>query len=46
MAKEEYIDSMIAEAVSKYGTVDILINNAGIIDDFSLMSFSRMSSLS
>jgi NAD(P)-dependent dehydrogenase (short-subunit alcohol dehydrogenase family) len=29
------VESIIDTAVSKYGTVDILINNAGVMDDFT-----------
>jgi NAD(P)-dependent dehydrogenase (short-subunit alcohol dehydrogenase family) len=35
MAVEEDIEQMIATAVSTYGTLDILINNAGIMDHFA-----------
>lgn len=35
MAVEEDIERMIAAAVSAYGTLDILINNAGIMDHFA-----------
>lgn len=35
MAAEEDIERMIATAVSTYGTLDILINNAGIMDHFA-----------
>lgn len=35
MAKEEDIENMIKVAVSTYGTLDILINNAGIMDHFA-----------
>ena len=35
VAKEEDIDNMINVAVSVYGTLDILINNAGIMDHFA-----------
>ncbi|MDI1355122.1 MAG: SDR family oxidoreductase [bacterium] len=35
MAKEEDIEKMIDLAVSTYGTLDILINNAGIMDHFA-----------
>lgn len=35
MAKEEDIENMINLAVSTYGTLDILINNAGIMDHFA-----------
>lgn len=34
MSNEADIEAMIALAVSKYGTLDILINNAGIMDNF------------
>lgn len=33
VAAEEDIRSLIDTAVSRYGTVDILINNAGIMDN-------------
>lgn len=35
MAVEEDIERMVAAAVSTYGTLDILINNAGIMDHFA-----------
>ncbi len=35
MAKSEDIDTMFSTALEHYGTVDTLINNAGIMDDFS-----------
>ncbi len=34
MSSEVDIEAMIALAVTKYGTIDILINNAGIMDNF------------
>ena len=34
VAKQEDIDKMIDTAVDTYGTLDILINNAGIMDNF------------
>jgi NAD(P)-dependent dehydrogenase (short-subunit alcohol dehydrogenase family) len=34
VAKEEDVTQMIETAVKEYGTVDILINNAGIMDNF------------
>ncbi|MNQ94933.1 Cyclopentanol dehydrogenase [compost metagenome] len=34
VAKEEDVQQLIDAAVQEYGTVDILINNAGIIDNF------------
>ncbi|OAS14103.1 SDR family oxidoreductase [Paenibacillus oryzisoli] len=34
VAKEEDVAQMIDTAVKEYGTVDILINNAGIMDNF------------
>lgn len=34
VAKEEDIQNLIDTAVSAYGTVDVLVNNAGIMDDF------------
>lgn len=34
VAKEEDIQNLIDTAVSTYGTVNILVNNAGIMDDF------------
>ena len=35
IAKEEDIENMINAAVSTYGTLDILINNAGVMDHFA-----------
>lgn len=35
MAKEEDVEAMIKAAVDTYGTLDILINNAGIMDHFA-----------
>ncbi len=35
MAKADDIEKMIKTAVDTYGTIDILINNAGVMDDFS-----------
>jgi len=32
---EEAVDELIAVAVARYGRLDVLINNAGIMDDFS-----------
>ncbi|MFI5204298.1 MAG: glucose 1-dehydrogenase [Flavobacteriales bacterium] len=34
VSNEEQVKKMIQKAVSTYGTLDILINNAGILDDF------------
>lgn len=34
VAKEEDVQALIDTAVKEYGTVDILINNAGIMDNF------------
>ncbi len=34
VTKEEDVQNMIDEAVQTYGTLDILINNAGILDNF------------
>ncbi len=34
MAVESDIEAMIQKAISEYGTLDILINNAGIMDNF------------
>ncbi|MDR6549421.1 SDR family oxidoreductase [Paenibacillus qinlingensis] len=34
VAKEEDVQALIDAAVKEYGTVDILINNAGIMDNF------------
>lgn len=34
VAKQEDVDKFMATAVSVYGTLDILINNAGIMDNF------------
>jgi NAD(P)-dependent dehydrogenase (short-subunit alcohol dehydrogenase family) len=34
VAKEEDVQNLVDTAVSTYGTVDILINNAGIMDNF------------
>lgn len=34
VTKEEDIRSMIDKAVSKFGTLDVLVNNAGIMDNF------------
>jgi len=34
VAKEEDIQNLIDTAVSTYGTVDVLVNNAGIMDNF------------
>jgi NAD(P)-dependent dehydrogenase (short-subunit alcohol dehydrogenase family) len=34
VAKEEDVARMIDAAVSKYGSLDVLVNNAGIMDDF------------
>lgn len=34
VAKKEDLDRLFAETVEKFGTVDILINNAGIMDNF------------
>ena len=34
VAKEEDIQNLIDTAVSAYGTVDVLVNNAGIMDNF------------
>ncbi|MBC6490368.1 3-ketoacyl-ACP reductase [Flavihumibacter stibioxidans] len=35
MAKAEDIENMISLAVKEYGTLDIVVNNAGIMDNFS-----------
>ncbi len=35
VSKEDDVSAMIDAAVANYGTLDILINNAGIMDDFS-----------
>jgi NAD(P)-dependent dehydrogenase (short-subunit alcohol dehydrogenase family) len=35
VAREEDVDNMIRTAVEKYGTLDVLVNNAGIMDNFS-----------
>jgi NAD(P)-dependent dehydrogenase (short-subunit alcohol dehydrogenase family) len=35
VAREDDIQQLIDTAVGAYGTIDILINNAGIMDDFS-----------
>lgn len=35
MAKEEDIEKMIRMAVDTYGTLDVLVNNAGIMDHFA-----------
>lgn len=35
VAKDDEVEAMIAKAVSTYGTLDILINNAGIMDNFA-----------
>lgn len=35
VGKEEDIETMIAKAVSTYGTLDVLINNAGVMDNFA-----------
>ena len=34
VAKEEDIQNLIDTAVSTYGTVDVLVNNAGVMDNF------------
>ncbi|WP_440896403.1 glucose 1-dehydrogenase [Amphibacillus sp. Q70] len=34
IAKQEDIDKMVNEAVEKYGSLDVLVNNAGIMDNF------------
>ena len=34
VAKEEEVARMIETATSKYGSLDVLVNNAGIMDDF------------
>lgn len=34
MAKEEDIENMVRTATGKYGTLDLLVNNAGIMDHF------------
>ena len=34
MAKEEDIENMIKVAITNYGTLDVLVNNAGIMDNF------------
>ena len=34
VAKQEDVDKMIAAALSAYGTLDVLVNNAGIMDNF------------
>lgn len=34
VAKQEDVDKLMATALSAYGTLDILINNAGIMDNF------------
>lgn len=34
VARQEDVDKLIAVALSAYGTLDILINNAGIMDNF------------
>lgn len=35
VTKEEDIQNMIDEAVKTYGTLDVLVNNAGILDNFA-----------
>jgi NAD(P)-dependent dehydrogenase (short-subunit alcohol dehydrogenase family) len=35
MGKEADVENMIAKAVSAYGTLDVLVNNAGIMDHFA-----------
>lgn len=35
VAKEEEVKKMIDAAIKNYGALDILINNAGVMDDFS-----------
>ena len=39
VTKKDEVDAMVAEAIARYGKVDILINNAGILRD---KSFSKM----
>lgn len=34
IAKQEDIDKMVNEAVEKFGSLDVLVNNAGIMDNF------------
>ena len=34
MAKEEDVQQLVDATVNEYGTLDILINNAGIMDNF------------
>lgn len=37
VAKEEDIENMIKVATTTYGTLDVLVNNAGIMDNFALV---------
>ena len=39
VTKKDEVDAMVAEAIARFGKVDILINNAGILRD---KSFSKM----
>lgn len=34
VAKEDQVKQMVDETIKTYGTIDVLVNNAGIMDDF------------
>jgi 3-oxoacyl-[acyl-carrier protein] reductase len=41
VTKQESVDKAVAKIISEYGKIDVLINNAGIIRDRSILKMSR-----
>ena len=41
VASEAEIDSIITEALSRWGRIDVLVNNAGIFDDETFLTLSK-----
>lgn len=41
VSRQESVDKAVAKVISQYGKIDVLINNAGIIRDRSILKMSR-----